>query len=206
MKSALIAILMSLSFAASSATINDVVDSKHIGKPLSSLGLGKGSEKNYLERSFVVEGCRIDVAVEKGAIVSFSFDTVPKCQKAAQSLGVNLNGLTFGGASAVFGQARYSADCLASCGNAADPWVHASWVVNGRAVSVSQILVDGPVLDATMSWEEIISTKYDNDYVIDQKFNCTREFDAAGASLFKNIKVSRLTIGKSPFLPQCNNN
>lgn len=206
MKSVLIAVLMSVSFAASSATLGEVVDSKNIGKPLSVLGLGKGKEKNYLERSFVVEGCAIDVAVEKGAIASFSFDAVPKCQKAAQLLGVTLNGLTFGGASAVLGRAHYSADCLASCGNAADPWVHAKWTSNGRTVSVSQVLVEGPILDATLRWEKGITDKYGEDYVVDQKFNCTREFDAAGASVFKDIKVSRLTIGTSPFLPQCSSN
>lgn len=203
MKSVLTAVLMFLSFTASSATIGEVVDTKNIGKPLSALGLGKGKEKNYLERSFVVEGCTIDVAVENGRIASFSFDAISKCQKAVQSLGVPLNGLTFGGASAVFGKAQYSADCLASCGNASDPWAHARWTVNGRTVSVSQVLVEGPILDATMRWEKAITDKYGEDYVVDQKFNCTREFDPVAASLFKSVKVSRVTIGVSPFLPEC---
>ena len=208
MKIALAVVVLGLSFAATAAPTPDtIMNPTHLGKPLKSLGLGVAKESGYLTHSYTVGGCPIDVYVKNDAnktIVSLSMAAVPQCQSA--KLGAVLKGnlpplskLTFGQLTNVLGPAHYTADCLTLCGNAANPSAYAVW----PSLTAEVVLVDDPSIDASMRWEKRITDTYGEDYVIDNKFNCTKEFDAVAAREFHNVKVSRLTLRSSNQLPEC---
>lgn len=180
-------------------SVTSVMKTENLGKPLKSLGLGAPPETEYLIHSYQVNGCKVDVEVKNDlskTIVALSIAATSSCQSAQLSevfkgqKTPNLTTLTFGQLTSVMGAARYTADCLSLCGNAYDPSVYASWDVLVAEV----VLVNGPAIDASMNWEKAIDSKYGEDYVVDNRFNCTQEFDALAAQEFKNVKVTKLTL------------
>lgn len=209
MKKLICATLLFLSspvFAASS--LNAILTTQNLGKPLKSLGLGVSKESGYLKHEYTVNGCPLEVEVKDDAsktIVALSIEVSPKCQTAQLSdvLGAKklppLSTLTFGQLDALLGPARYMADCLTLCGNAYNPAVAARW----GSFSAEVLLVDGPAIDASMNWERAINSKYSEDYVVDNLFNCTKEFDEVAAREFKNVKVTKLTLRNPSIAREC---
>lgn len=195
----------SLSHAASA---DAVMSAKNLGKPLKTLGLGVSPEEEYGIHSYKVNGCAIDVKVKDDpnkTIVELSMATSKACQSAQLSEVFkeqnrpNLTNLTFGQLTSVLGAPHYTADCLTLCGNAYNPSVYASWGVFYAEV----MLVDDQSIDASINWGKAITKKYDQDYVIDNRFNCTKEFDALATQEFKNVKVTKLTLRQPSQLPEC---
>lgn len=195
-------------FAASS--LNAIMTTQNLGQPLNNLGLGVSKESGYLTHEYTIGGCALEVEVKNDefkTIVALSIPASTKCQTAQLSdvLGAKtlppFSTLTFGQLSGLLGPARYTADCLTLCGNAYNPSVAARW----GSLWAEVVLVDGPAIDASMRWEKAINSKYGEDYVVDNRFNCTQEFDAQAAHEFKNVKVTHLTLRKPTLFTECKN-
>ena len=193
-------------FAASS--LNAIMTTENLGQPLNSLGLGVSKESGYLTHEYTIGGCALDVEVRDDpskTIVALSVETTPKCQSAQLEsvLGAKrlpaLSTVTFGQLTSLLGQPHYMADCLTLCGNASNPAVAARW----GSFSAEVLLVDGPAIDASMNWERAINSKYGEDYVVDNLFNCTKEFDEVAAREFKNVKVTKLTLRNPSIAREC---
>lgn len=189
-------------------SLNAVMTTKNLGQPLKSLGLGVSKESRYLTHEYTVSGCPLEVEVKDDApktIVALSIEVSPKCQSAQLNdvLGSkklpSLSNLTFGQLDTLLGPARYTADCLKLCGNASDPYVKASW----GSLTAEVILVDGPSIEASIRWGDAIEDQYGEDYIIDNMFNCSNEFDNFASEQFKNIKATRLILRKPSVLLEC---
>jgi len=203
-----LSMLLLLPMVSHAASVDAVMSTKNLGKPLKTLGLGVSAQEEYGVHSYKVNGCAIDVEVKSDSnktITALSMAPSAACQSALLSdvfkdqKRPNLVNLTFGQLTSVLGAAHYTADCLTLCGNAYNPSMYASW---GQLVA-EVVLVDDPSIDASINWGKAISSKYDRDYVIDNRFNCTKEFDALAAQEFKNIKISKLTLRSNSALPEC---
>lgn len=207
-KIATVSILLLLPMLSHAASVDTVMSAKNLGKPLKTLGLGVSAEEEYGVHSYKVNGCAIDVKVKHDpnkTIVALSMAASKACQSAQLSEVFkekslpNLSNITFGQLTSVLGAPRYTADCLTLCGNAYNPSVYASWGM----FSAEVMLVDDASIDASIKWEKSITKKYDQDYVIDNRFNCTKEFDAFAAQEFKNVKVTKLTLREPADLVEC---
>ena len=210
MKNSILACVLALvvpSITYATPSVTSVMKTENLGKPLKSLGLGAPAETEYLVHSYKVNGCEVNVEVKNDpskTIVALSVDTT-SCPTAQLTQFFKdqkipaVTTLTFGELTSALGAARYTADCLTLCGNAYNPSVYASWGVLVAEV----VLVDGPAIDASMNWEKVIDRKYGEDYLVDNRFNCTQEFDAAAAQEFKNVKVTKLTLRRPSPQPEC---
>lgn len=203
-----LSMLLLLPIVSHAASVDTVMSTKNLGKPLKTLGLGVSAQEEYGVHSYKVNGCAIDVEVKADAhktITALSMAPSAACQSAQLSevfkeqKRPNWVNLTFGQLTSVLGAAHYTADCLTLCGNAYNPSVYASW----GQLSAEVMLVDDASIDASINWGKAITQKYDQDYVIDNRFNCTKEFDALAAQEFKNVKVTKLTLRANKPLPEC---
>lgn len=209
--SMLVFLLSAPAFAAPS--LNDLMQQRNIGKPLVSLGLGKPYFKQGAEYTYKIEGCPVKVIVldkSSGLVSSLSIPAIAACRGAefkeyfANKPIPRLDTLTYGQLNTLLGEGFYRADCLTGCGNAYDPSVYASWIkIHRPTLTVSTVLVDGDVLDASDKWQEVMEKKYGEDFVLEGKFNCTNEFNPAARLVFQNIKITQLTLGAVPYETRC---
>lgn len=203
-----LSMILLLPMVSHAASVDTVMSTKNLGKPLKTLGLGVSPQEEYGVHSYKINGCAIDVEVKADpnkTIESISIASSAACQGAQLSevfqdkKRPGLVNLTFGQLTSVLGAPHYTADCLTLCGNAYNPSMYASWGV----FSAEVVLVDDQSIDASINWGKAISKKYDQDYVIDNRFNCTKEFDALAAQEFKDVKISKLTLRAVQTPPEC---
>lgn len=156
-------------------------------------------------RTYIVEGCSVNVREEKGEIISLGLPNLsPRCT-------VSLDDFGFGGPTAykaTFGmfarmpswRMKYSADCIRSCGNAFDPNVYETVDtphVNGFvSFRVGAAQVSTVALDAVDRWEEAMVAAEGEDWVIDNRFNCTTKYDTLAARALENVKITSFEVGR----------
>ena len=93
------------------------------------------------------------------------------------------------------------------CGNAYDPSVYGFWEAP-RALGFIQLrlevkLVGDAAIDASSTWEEAIRTARGEEYVLFNSFNCEDHFNPQAAAAFRDIPITRITIGTHLQLPGC---
>lgn len=105
------------------------------------------------------------------------------------------------------GTLRYSADCLSSCGNAYAPSVYARWdgprAVNFMEVVLDVALISDDAIRAAGVWQERMTKTVNETYVSETRFNCDNRFDPIANEVFKNIRVTGITIGHNLKTPNC---
>lgn len=209
--------VLALSFsvpALAAPSLNDVMQSRHIGKPLSSLGLGKPIQSGPIQEIFLVGSCPVEVMLrpKTKTIKSITAADLSKCpgMKLEEYFGADSPALptrvTFGQFNALLAnkEVHYWADCLMLCGNGYEPLMHASWMPSTlEGLSASSPMVDDASINASDKWEAEMKKKYGEDYVIDTKFNCTPEFDAKAQAFLKDVRVTSITIGQPGFVFEC---
>lgn len=93
----------------------------------------------------------------------------------------------------------FYANCLYACGNAVDPSVYQSWkgshADRGFEVILETALITEASHDAASAWSGAMMDERGEDWLIDGKFNCTRQYDALAHRLFANVPVSAIQIG-----------
>ncbi len=201
--------LAASSQAAAAVKLNDVFNASMLGKQLRYFESVAGitQEIRGTEHYFMVAGCEVVADVAQDTVVGLSLAVSPKCPANLTSfLGESFapdsrKPLTFGRfAEAASPTMEFHADCLTSCGNAYDPGVQAYWegprALNFIQVRLEVLLVEEPALTASSQWSDGMTRQRGEDYVLDTRFNCERSFDDMALTAFKDVPVTRVTIGQ----------
>ena len=164
---------------------------------------------------YKVGGCEVTATVAAGSVRSVRIDLSPKCTFNINKFLPNFSGkfppthtLTFGKFDSLTGgNGQFYADCLAQCGNAADPVIYVHWY-GSRADLVLEVMlevvqVSGPALSAADTWQAAMGKAEDEDWIIDAKFNCTRKYDAIAHQAFRDVTITAITIGYDIQAPRC---
>lgn len=201
--------------AQSTATLAQVFSDDMIGANLSYFESVAGVARTSFgdEHSYRVEGCDISVNAGGGVVSSMRLQLSPGCSvDLSQDLGsfapAASQPLTVGSfARAAGGELDYYADCLQSCGNAADPTFYAYWqgphAVGFLEVMLEVALVDDAALDAKGRWVADMQKARDEDWMLGTQFNCDHSFNDQAAQHFDKVAVTALTIGTELHTPGC---
>ncbi|OZI39666.1 hypothetical protein CEK29_19145 [Bordetella genomosp. 5] len=194
--------------APASATVNDVFNGSMLGvdqRYFESVA-GIARESFGKDHVFVVKNCRITATIDNGKVSALSLVTANGCDADLRSFigedaptpGQPITPRAFGSGM------RYTASCLAGCGNAVDPAAYALWQAprssGGMEVLLEMLLVGGKASSAAHGWREHMNKSAGEDYVLQTKFNCETRFDTYAAKLFADVPVTAVTIGYG--LPQ----
>ena len=167
-------------------------------------------------KTYDVDGCDITVGVVNGTVGSLKLDLNPKCTfdlnafvNVAPDRFPTANVMTIGEFDSLTNnQGHLRSDCIYMCGNAVDPTVsdywegpHADQFIEVRA---EVTLVDDAAINASIAWKNIMEKGEGEDWVINTKFNCQKtKYDDSGHKLFKDVKLSAITIGYGLEVPHC---
>jgi hypothetical protein len=106
---------------------------------------------------------------------------------------------TFGDIKTGLGGA-YGADCLALCGNAANPVVALSYqgshADNFNDLLAEISIADEPALTAYQDWSDKLAAKYGQDYVTSGKFNNGDNLDDVVSKDFAPIRPDTIRVGR----------
>jgi hypothetical protein len=156
-------------------------------------------------RDYKVDGCEISVEAADKTIKSITLQVSENCQPNRVLVGGG--DWTFDKVAEKVGGGPFSADCLRLCGNAYDPSVYMT-IEGGHAdnwldIQIEAKLVGDPAVDAANKWETAMVAAEGEDYVIDLKFVCDQKYDDLASSLFTNVRITAVTIGKFLPKPKC---
>jgi len=158
------------------------------------------------DRIYKVDGCKVIVGAVKGRIVNVGIDgmsrrcSFPIAQYFASGYGHPVPPYpTFGDIKQGFGGA-FDADCLALCGNAADPVVSLSYqgshADNFNNLYAAISIGEGPALDAYMDWSGKLGAKYGQSYLVEGKYHTGDAMDDVAATDFANIHPDTVRVGQ----------
>jgi hypothetical protein len=110
------------------------------------------------------------------------------------------NNPTFGDIKRGFG-GTYGADCLTSCGNAANPVVYLSYQGShadnyNDLVAEVEVAAD-PVVTAYTDWGNKLIAKYGQDYVVNGQFNTGDNLDSVATADFAPIHPTTIRVGQN---------
>lgn len=155
-------------------------------------------------RVYEVDGCDITLTAKDSEVKGVRVPMTPACSTAARSLLLSRGipatmPLTFGAYAAAVGGAKFGADCLYLCGNAADPTVfmigggsHADGWVMTRAIAVQ---VDDATLKAADTIEDAVRLGSGEDYLLSTRFNCDPTYDAVALSALRDVAIGEIEVG-----------
>lgn len=166
---------------------------------------------------YSVDGCMVTATVGGGKIINLKVELSPECTFDLNKILHNARGklpppylMTFGQFEDVFSaRGQFMADCLGGCGNAYIPAVHLYWE-GSRADSNIEVMleveqVDDTAIDAAAAWRDAMVKGESEDWVDNTKFNCSRtEYDEIAHNLFKDVRITAITVGYGIKTPPCN--
>jgi hypothetical protein len=156
---------------------------------------------------YKVGDCDLGVQIEGGKIAGFDMAVSGACAFDLAKFMTNappppVMELTFGSFDAATGGnlVTYQADCLTSCGNAADPVIYATWE-GGRADNLINVVlgakqVEDAAFEAGFAWEKTIEAAEGQDYVIDTRFNCDGKYNDVARPLMAKVKPDWIAVGQ----------
>lgn len=144
---------------------------------------------------YEIDGCDVWVETEGATIKSITSEISGRCNP---DLGYQLNGRTLAQAASHFGNGRYSASCLRSCGNAVDPsysleidGYHANNWISYRFEGMADS--DGDY-DRLFAWAAKMERERGEDYVIMGRYHCDNRYASEAASAIRDFRVTSVTI------------
>ncbi|MGS0648061.1 peptidoglycan-binding domain-containing protein [Komagataeibacter melomenusus] len=155
--------------------------------------------------TYMIKNCELTAYEQGGQIQGYGLKVTPSCSVPLtpfiQNSTPTIAELTMGDVSAALdGTARPVADCLESCGNAADPNIglmvqgsHAEDYVN---IEVYAPVVDEPALTAYSDWRDALKKHETDDDILSGKFNCDGKYAAAGLHAMRDVPVKQLFVGR----------
>lgn len=161
------------------------------------------SPDGHATHTYIVQGCEVVAYEKNGKIDGYQLKVSSSCSVSLtpfiQMSTPTLSMMTLGDVGAALMGASPVADCLTSCGNAADPYVgirhtgsHAEDYINIEAFA--------PVLgdksgDAWSSWADAIRASESDDYLVKATFNCDGKYDAIGMKAVSDVPVGIVYVG-----------
>jgi len=196
-------LLMAGGSIAQAATVQEVFNGKMLGKSQAHFEAiaGVPQESYGDDRVFDVQSCLITATIKSGKVSALSMEPTGSCQPDLASFigeyapkpGQKLTPAAFDSNPA------YTADCLTDCGNAADPWVYASWTApraaGGMEVMLGFVQAGGDLLDAADKWATQMEKAEGKDYLLNNKFNCDARYNDVAATAFKNVIATSVKVG-----------
>jgi hypothetical protein len=158
------------------------------------------------DRIYKVDGCKVIVGAVNGRIVNVGIEgmsgrcSFPIAQYFASGYDHPVPPYpTFGDIKQGFG-GSFDADCLALCGNAADPVVSLSYqgshADNFDNLYAAISIGEDPALDAYMDWSGKLGAKYGQSYLVDGKYRTGDSMDGVAARDFANIHPDTVRVGQ----------
>jgi hypothetical protein len=201
--------------AVAKSTISSVPDRWEFATSIEVIGMNPA----YLERrlgpakykdtpywTFQIGDCEITYNVTATQVNGFEFKLRPHCESQVRGYGdlqgiVLKPGVTFGDIERLqIWQTSFSADCLTSCGNAADPWVYMD-AEGSRAggpypIHFGVALV-GNAIDAADKWEEALRAKYGlyGSYLPAEVSQCGDRLSGVAATAFAKVQIQSVALG-----------
>jgi len=174
---------------------------------------GVARESRGDTHTYSVDGCLLEATAPDGRISSLSVHLNDRCRVSLKSfLGESFSPdetqpLTFGNFAEHTGDLQFHADCLTGCGNAYDPSVYGFWE-GPRAVNFIQLqleaqLIGDTAIDAAAQWQQAIEGARGDEYVMLNRFNCEDHFNAQAAAAFRDVAITKMTIGTQLQPPGC---
>lgn len=157
---------------------------------------------------YMVGDCLVQARILGGTVRSLSLFVSPKCTFDLNKFLPNFSSrfppahnLTFGKVDSITeGTNRFYADCLGICGNSADNYVYQYWEGSKHhgyyQVIFAESNVTGPARAARDKWQDAMEKAEGYKWIEKTKFNCTDKYDAIAHQLYKDIRVSSITIGR----------
>ena len=193
---------------APAAAVSDVFNGSMLGVTQryfeSVAGIPRESFGN--DKVFVVKNCRVTATIKNDKVSALNLVIANGCEADLRSfIGDDAPPAGQPITPGAFGSGlRYTASCLARCGNAVDPSAYALWQAprssGGMEVLLEIVLASGKASSAAHGWREHMNKSAGEDYVLQTQFNCETRFDAFAAKAFQDVPVSAVTIGYG--LPQ----
>ncbi|MGS1108231.1 hypothetical protein ACVCNH_18400 [Achromobacter anxifer] len=196
-------LLMASGSIAQAATVQEVFNGKMLGKSQAHFETIAGAPQESYgdDRVFDVQGCLITATIQSGKVSALSMEPSETCRpdlasfigESAPKPGQKLTPAAFGS------NLTYTADCLTDCGNAADPWVYASWTApraaGGREVMLGFVQAGDEALDAAEKWAMQMEKAEGKDYLLNNQFNCDARYNDVAAAAFKNVIATSVKVG-----------
>ena len=213
-------LIASPTIAAPASMLQKVLVPDMLGADLAYFESVTGPARNTFgnQKVYKMGRCDVTVGVDEGKIRWFEVEIKPACEFNVYAFIFNFRGnpipinqLTFEKFEAITGDhGEFSATCLMSCGNAADPIVYQHWS-GSRAdanieVSIGVALSSDTALAAAGKWEQAMLKNNSEDWVIDGKFNCSdaaRRYQPIARAAFKHVKASSISVGYQIPMPRC---
>ena len=162
------------------------------------------------QRNYQLGTCEVRVWAQQGAVTGYAVALQPDCSTQAlpalkaYGLPQKLD-LTFGEFADARQNAEFKSECLASCGNAFDPWVYleSSGPRVSPGIRAGSPQVTDAVIDAADRIETQIRAAKDEDYLFETRFNCDGEFNQIAVRELRNVRVEDIEVGYAP-IRDCN--
>lgn len=152
------------------------------------------------ENTYNIDGCTVVAHLKGQSVQSIELLLSPTCHADLSRLGQGpkflvSDQLTFGQFQAIAGPAQFKSTCLYMCGNAYDPTDDA--VIPGFHANnfMDIVAVTMTAYEAREKWRQPMMASKGEDYVVNTKFNCDREFDPVARKAFADEKVESLRFG-----------
>ncbi|WP_165399161.1 peptidoglycan-binding protein [Komagataeibacter xylinus] len=155
--------------------------------------------------TYMIKACELTAYEQGDQIQGYGLKVTPACSVPLtpfiQNSTPSVAELTMGDVSAALnGNARPVADCLESCGNAANPNIglmeqgsHAEDYVN---IEVYAPVVDEAALNAYSNWHDALRKHETDDYILNGKFNCDGKYATEGLHAMRDVAVKEIFVGR----------
>ncbi|MGY6770367.1 peptidoglycan-binding domain-containing protein [Komagataeibacter sp. NFXK3] len=155
--------------------------------------------------TYMIKACELTAYEQGDQIQGYGLKVTPACSVPLtpfiQNSTPSVVELTMGDVSAALnGNARPVADCLESCGNAANPNIglmeqgsHAEDYVN---IEVYAPVVDEAALNAYSNWHDALRKHETDDYILNGKFNCDGKYATEGLHAMRDVAVKEIFVGR----------
>ena len=198
--------------------IDRIISSDAIGMDLASVAkiAGPAVRSEAHRHLYRVDGCEVTLRSDDAdkRVQAVEVALAPECQASLEPViggyagtpAMQLSELSFGNFEIMLG-GRYYADCLASCGNAADPvvslYVQGPQTLKGMGFVLQAPLVNGPALEASLQWKQAMEKAESEHYVVDNRFNCEPErFRDSAVAAFAFVKPVNFVFGRGLDYPK----
>lgn len=175
------------------------------------------ARNTYVNKKLYKMGdCMVTAYISDGSVRALRLDMSKKCTFDLNEFLHNYKGnfpaphvMTFGQFDAITGGGgRFFADCLSSCGNAADPIVYELWEGSNADMALEVMLevvqAGDPALAAADKWQAAMEREEEEDWIMYAKFNCSRtKYDQVAHQVFRDVKISAITVGYNIEPPSC---
>lgn len=193
---------------ASGAVLDRIFSTETLSSSLSNLEKLTGKPlRNFGDmREYKVGACPVTVHTAGEQVAAIEMKLSPSCtfdiSRIASVLPENtyVHQLTYGQFDTISnGGGQFYADCLGlGCGNAYDPSVYQYWE-GPRADQFVGILLrteltSDKAMDASSRWEEVMTKKDGDDFVMESRFNCGK-YDRQAHEIFRNIPITHIRVG-----------